>query len=386
MNKLIKLNSDILKIVLIFTSWKVILLLTLFLSINFIPLAFTDRFLGGGPIVFKVSPYLFSWANFDGEHYLSLSLYGYKSLEQAFFPIFPLLISVFAKPFSQTVLTSIISHTIIGLIISNASFLIGLVYLFKLIKIDYQKKIAFLTILFLIFFPTSFFFGSLYNESLFFLLSVLTFLKARQGHWLQASLFGAAASATRAFGILLLPALLIEAFVIKENWRKFFWVFLIPFGLIFYMIYQYMSVGDAFAFYHLQTIIGAQHQQGFIFLPQVYFRYIKILLTFDGSNPFYQTIILEFASGILFFVLPLVGFFKKVRISYLFYALLGFLIPTIQGSFSSTPRYVIVLFPSFLVLALMTEKIKRLRYLLLLIFIILLIIETSLFLRGYWVA
>ena len=107
---------------------------------------------------------------------------------------------------------------------------------------------------------------------------------------------------------------------------------------------------------------------------------------FDKSNALYQTIILEFITGLLFLILPVLGFLKKVRFSYLFYSFLGFLVPTIQGSFSSTPRYVIVLFPSFLILAVITDKFRVIKYLLLIVFVILLIIETALFLRGYWVA
>ena len=222
MTKFFKLNNDNLKIILIFMSWRVLLIVIAILAINFIPLAFTDRFLGGGPIIFKISPHLFSWANFDGEHYLSLSLYGYKSLEQAFFPIYPLLISFFANPFSQTVLSAILSHTIVGLLISNVSFLLALFYLFKLIKIDYSKKIAIFTIFFIVYFPTSFFFGSLYNESLFLLMVVLTFLNARKGKWLQASIFGIIASATRTLGVLLLPALLIEVYQSKIKFSQYF--------------------------------------------------------------------------------------------------------------------------------------------------------------------
>ena len=367
-----------------FLIWRISLFIILYFAIKFLTLQ--SNYLGGGLQNYLQNPYLWSWGNFDGEHYLSLSLYGYKSLEQAFFPIFPMLISFIAYPFSQTVLSGIISHTIVGLLISNVSFLITLFYLSELIKIDFSKKIAILTILFIVCFPTSFFFGSLYNESLFLLLVVLTFLNGRKGKWFQACFFGIVASATRVFGVLLLPVLLIEAYQSKAKFSQYFWILFIPLGLIFYMMYQYITVGDALAFYHLQTIIGSQHQGGFISLPQVYFRYIKILLSLDRLNPLYQTIVLEFIIGIIFLILPLVGYFKKIRLSYIFYSLVGFLIPTIQGSFSSTTRYVIVLFPSFIILALITDKSKIIKYILLTMFTLLLIIETVLFLRGYWVA
>ena len=195
------------------------------------------------------------------------------------------------------------------------------------------------------------------------------------------------ASATRFFGVLLLPALFIEAWQQKTNFSKAGWILLIPAGLLSYMIYLYLTIGDPLAFYNLQTVVGEQHQRGVILLPQVYFRYIKMVSTVNMHTPIYQTIVLEFILGIMFLILPIYGYLKKIRLSYLAYALLGFLIPTIQGSFSSVPRYVIVLFPSFIALALLINSLpKLLKIVFFSILAFLLVIETALFLRGYWVA
>lgn len=387
MNKIINLRSDIFKILFLYIIWKLILTVVLAYGVNYIPLGNTDRFLGGGPINFRIAPELLSWANFDGEHYLAISMYGYKSLEQAFFPVYPGFISVLSKPFYSGSFLGLINSTIIGLLISNIAFFLSLVVLYKLIIIDFSKKIALITIILILIFPTSFYFGALYSESLFLLLSSLAFLSVRKKKWVLAAFFGAIASATRAFGFLLLPAFLIEVFYQKEKFKNWFWILLIPLGLISYMIYQYITVGDPIAFYKLQTIIGQQHQSGIILLPQVYFRYIKMLLSFDINNPLYQTILMEFIVGIIFFMLPIIGFFKKIRISYLIYALIVFLTPTIQGSFSSLPRYVIVIFPSFLIFALMFNRLNLIvKFFVVSLLIFILIIEALLFFRGYWVA
>src|SRR3990172_347434 len=98
MSKIINFDSPVFKILLIFLVWRIILILILLFAINFIPLGYADRFLGGGPLNYKISPHLFSWANFDGEHYLSIAIFGYKNLEQAFFPVYPALVSLFARP------------------------------------------------------------------------------------------------------------------------------------------------------------------------------------------------------------------------------------------------------------------------------------------------
>ncbi len=99
MNKL-NLSIEVKKLILLFISWRLSLLLIMVLAIKFIPLSQKDKYLGGGPFNFPLSPGLFSWANFDGEHYLSIAQNGYKILEQAFFPMYPMMMSVFARPFS----------------------------------------------------------------------------------------------------------------------------------------------------------------------------------------------------------------------------------------------------------------------------------------------
>ena len=97
MNRYINLNTPIFKILLSVLTWKLILVVISFLAIMLVPLAQKDKFLGGGFKNFELSPQLFSWANFDGEHYLSISIFGYKHLEQAFFPVYPMLVSFFSK-------------------------------------------------------------------------------------------------------------------------------------------------------------------------------------------------------------------------------------------------------------------------------------------------
>ncbi|MBI2196453.1 hypothetical protein HYU45_02455 [Candidatus Daviesbacteria bacterium] len=387
MNSHINLNSPVFKILLIFLTWRFLLILILLFAINFVPLGSTDRFLGGGPVNYSISPELFAWANFDGEHYLSIAIFGYKNLEQAFFPVYPALIAFFARPDSYNLLTSLVNSTILGLLISNVSFVLALIFLWELIKIDFSNKIAYWVIILLLIFPTSFYFGSVYNESVFLLLSVLSFYNARKGKWFAAGLLGAVASATRVFGIFLLPALLIEAWQQKAPYSRLMWIFLIPFGLGAYMWYLNTTVGDALAFYHFQGLVGEQHQPGITLLPQVYFRYIKMFATTSMQNPIFQTLILEFTIGLLFFFLPIYGYFKKIRLSYVLYAMVGFLVPAIQGSFSSSPRYVIILFPAFLAAALLVNSLPKIvKTLIILLSFSVFLIEAALFLRGYWVA
>ena len=379
-------KSDLFKITTLFIVWRAALFADLALALQKIPLGYKDRFLGGGYINYQENPWVYSWANFDGEHYLAIAIDGYKGLEQAFFPIYPLLMSFLSGPWYASTEFALFPTTLAGLVVSNVAFLLALFFLFKLLLFDYSKKFAFFVLIVLLTYPFSFYFGAVYGESLFLLLAVLSFYFARKNNWILASLFGIVSSATRIFGVLLAPAHLLDLWKEKKLKKYGLFAVAIPLGLIVYIFYQWQTVGDPLAFYRLQKLVGEQHQSGLTLLPQVYYRYVKMLLTVDMANPIYQTIVLEFITGIAFFLLPIYGYFKKMPLSYVFFALAGFLSPTIQGSFSSVPRYVIVFFPSFIVLALLISKFPRkARYAYLVVSLLLMFFEAALFLRGYWV-
>ncbi len=72
--------------------------------------------------------------------------------------------------------------------------------------------------------------------------------------------------------------------------------------------------------------------------------------------------------------------------SYLIFMVLAFIAPTLTGTFSSLPRYALVLFPSFILLSLWAEKYRWIKILYPLLAIPLLIFCLILFTRGYWVA
>lgn len=380
--KYLKLDPNYLAIICLFIIWKVVLLLVLIGAFEFIPL-YSKDLLGGGIDKYLASYYSLPWANFDGEHFISIAQFGYKQYQQAFFPLYPKMISLGLILFGENIKIGAIT----GLVISSISFLSALIFFYKLLKLDYTPGFSLGVIVLLLLYPASFYFNAVYTESLFLLLITASFYYFRTEKYFWAGIFGLLASATRVFGILLLLSFLIDAYVNKIPLKKTYWIFLIPLGLSIYMAYLYFTVGDPLAFYNLQLIVGEQHQRGIVLLPQVIFRYLKIVFNVNYISPLFTTILFELATGIVFMLLPIVGLFKKVRLSYLFFAFSGFLLPTIQGSFSSLPRYVLILFPSFIVLSLMVKNLPTIAKIILgLLCFFALVVETAFFLRGYWVA
>lgn len=313
-----------------------------------------------------------SWrANFDGIHYLSIADRGYGYLQQAFFPLYPNLIRLgtdFLRP-----------SVSVGILLSNLFFGLGLIIFNKLLLLDYDKKTVKWTVLALLVFPTSFYFGAVYTESLFLSLVLLSFYCARKEKWWLAGIFGGLASYTRLPGIFLFPALLLDSKI-----RKSLPLFLIPLGLFCYMFYLYETTGDPLLFVHVQKYFGQGRSDNLIMLYQVFWRYFRMLTTVSISNTIYPTLMLEFGVSILFLFVNIYALTRH-RLSYAIFASLAFIIPTLTGNLASMTRYVLVCFVGFIVIGDFIVKHKNLQKIYLSISVLLFVVFLSLFSRGYWV-
>ncbi|MCX6706188.1 MAG: hypothetical protein NTV24_03760 [Candidatus Woesebacteria bacterium] len=141
-------------------------------------------------------------------------------------------------------------------------------------------------------------------------------------------------------------------------------------------------------FLHSLPAFGEQRSSIPILLPQVIYRYVFKILPNLNYSYFAGTFttIMEFVVGIIFLVISVISFFK-LRLSYSLFLILGYLIPTLSGSFSSLPRYVLVLFPAFILFSVWLDKTSRLvRIVSYTILLVGLIISLSLFTRGFWLA
>ena len=110
-----------------------------------------------------------------------------------------------------------------------------------------------------------------------------------------------------------------------------------------------------------------------------------MLLT-TKADPLYFVVWLEFLTATGFLALLIWAYFQKIRISWLIFAVFTYLLPTLTGTFSSLPRYVLVIFPGFVGLSLLVEKYRWGKILYLIFAIILMVVAVIFFTRGYWVA
>lgn len=148
----------------------------------------------------------------DALWFLRIATGGYRVGDgsAAFFPLYPLAIRGVSFVLGGRPLAA-------ALLVSNLSFLGALFVLYSLTASEFSDAVARKTVLFICVFPTSFFFLAPYSESLFLLLSLTSFWAARKGKWWLAGTAGAGAALTRSAGILLVPALAVEA---VHQWRK----------------------------------------------------------------------------------------------------------------------------------------------------------------------
>ena len=326
---------------------------------------------------FGVSP----WGNFDGVHYVKIAESGYYQYAHAFFPVYPLLMRALHQILP-------VSYEYIGVGISLVSFLIGLMVLYALLR-KKSHKIAKYATVFLLAFPTSFFFRTVYTEGLFFLCVVLVmyFVSKKQFFWTGVVI--AIASAIRIIGICLALYALIE--YIQSKPKKIRVVdllgFLImPVGLFWYMSFLSVTQNDPFLFMHVQSAYGANRSgSALISPPQVVWRYLKMLVTayMQPTVMSYLVTVLEFVmTGVSYIVLWLGR--KRISLAALLYCLVVLTIPTLTGTFSSMPRYILAAVPFFIILGSIPSK--KARILLLLVSTILEIMATAVFLRGWFIA
>ncbi|MEM7331776.1 MAG: mannosyltransferase family protein [Chloroflexota bacterium] len=219
-----------------------------------------------------IDPFFNEIVSWDSEFYLSIALNGYDdpavrtvsrgnttySLNYAFFPLYPMLMRVFAVPLSLFNLSPIGTLTLAGLVITLLGTLLGMVALYDMTAQDFGEDTAFRAVFYLLIFPTSFFFAQIYTEGLFIGLAFTSLALMRRKQYLVAAIVAGFAVWTRAVGVALGLALLVSLIADEPEGYRFTlcpfptkaWLKGIGYAAIpalFYFIYS-ATLGDGFRF------------------------------------------------------------------------------------------------------------------------------------------
>lgn len=151
------------------------------------------------------------WQRFDVIHYQRIAAHGYMSPDLAAFPpLFPLAARLAAWPLGGDTLSG-------GWLVANVCTFALFVALYRLADSDFGNDVARRSVIYLAFFPTSFFLMAGYSEALFLCLAVASFAAARRGRFWLAGLAGAGCALTRLNGVFTCLPLAYEI------WRRHGW-------------------------------------------------------------------------------------------------------------------------------------------------------------------
>jgi hypothetical protein len=313
------------------------------------------------------------WSHWDGEHYVTLAMGGYlhppDNVSPAFFPLYPLLLRSFAELFGGPISKEALS--VWGPLISLLFLPFALYFIYHIALEGWGERVARGTVLILALFPTTFFLNAAYTESLFLALSAGSMWAMRvKKDLLVACVLAGFAAATRNVGIFLVVPLMYEWIkdVERSRWQGVY-LLLAPGGLFAYMVYLWVRFGDPLLFYSAQESWGRQATGPLDTASRAWGAAVEgagRLLDPDlWAHPSLGNAANQLAGAsnffnLAFFVFAMVVLLAGSRylpLSLTIYGLLLVAPATLFGTPGSplmgTPRYVLVAFPVFIVLALL---------------------------------
>lgn len=294
------------------------------------------------------------WRSADAYHYLCIARDGYiaegdldRVVQLVFLPGYPL--AVRAMHFVTG------DYILAGMSVSVLSFSGALCAVYRLVMLDHDGGTALRTVLFLCLLPGAFFFSSPMSESFFLLLSACCLYFARSRRWLTAGLFGALASFTRSLGLMLFVPLFMEAVTEllhsrRRAWRALAAPLLVPLGFAAYCWINYAVSGNPFQFMRYQSIHWHQNL-GLFFNTAAY--QVRYALTADKTallGLWLPNLAVIFASPVILFAGA-----KRMRASYTLWAIFYYAVAVGATWLLSAPRYLAVLLPVPMALALSCE-------------------------------
>jgi Mannosyltransferase (PIG-V) len=317
-------------------------------------------------------PLLAPLARWDAVWYLRVADGGYGESEAraAFFPLYPLLVRSLATPFGASRAALLLAAYAISL----AAFLAALALLWRLVALELGERMAQPALLLLAVFPAALYFGAPYAESVFLALSVGAFYAARTGRWAAAGGCAAAAAATRNSGVLLMLPLALICWGCRE--RRLgdgAWILVAPLGLAAFALYLGLAEGDPLRFAHAHEawyrelklpVVGAWDAlvAAWDGLRQVVSNQREtVYFSRAGGDPIrVGALNLMLFAWLAFGVAACVGVFRRLPPAYGAWVAVSLLLPLSEPvgpePLMSLPRFLAVLFPIFMWLALWCEE------------------------------
>ncbi len=305
--------------------------------------------------LFSSSPsgFLGMFNRWDAPHYLDIAQNWYVNSGDAanfivFFPLYPVLVRLITFNFDFGAVSA--------LVVANVCSFVAFFYLYKLAKLEFNSGVAVKAVLFMSLFPTAYFLCAPYTEGLFFALVISSFYYARVGRWEVAGFLSMFAALSRLAGLLLLPVLLVE-YMHQRNWKpakvdvRVVWTVLAAVGFLVYLGINLQVTGDALRFMEIERTHWFN-----TFDP---LKGLQAAINWATTRPYPENLTIGIAPlafavyGLLMFSLAV---WKRFRPSYLVYMFLTWGLAVSTSWWISVPRYIMAMFPMFILLGALTHK------------------------------
>jgi Gpi18-like mannosyltransferase len=392
----------------IWLSWRLVIFILPVFAAAFIPLAATaNKAVFNNPWDPWLNRLIWNWSQSDSEWYLRIAAQGYINDQTvAFYPLYPLLmrwtgfVLWLGQPGTE-------AYRLAGVLIASLAALVFCIYFIRLMLLDYSLELSRLGLLYFAAFPTAFYLFAVYTESLFLALSVTAFYAARQNRWLAAMALAALAVLTRQQGLLVVLALLFEyGQQIDWKWKKLnrqLLLFGFPaLALGGWLAWNWLTFGNPLA------PVAATQKYWERYLAWPWWSYLLewagLFYREPGSttwqpinqfeNPAGAMPLLNAATTTLFIILACIGYraMRRDRFRAAYFVLItGCLLqplisPVVGDPLESMPRYLLLSFPSFILLARLGQRWPLFNYTYLGLSLALLGLLVARFTLGYWVA
>ena len=283
------------------------------------------------------------WFRWDSTWFMQIAKESYFPVDgrMTFAPVYPFVVGVVGRIFGG-------HYLLAGLLVSSVSLLGACFLLDSEFQQFTDKDTADRAVRYLLHFSTAFFLFGAYTESLFILLLVLTWRAARKGEWLQTGIWGALAVLTRFLSIVIaLPlAYLWYQTKGKQKFHAAVSLSLIPIGFAGWNLFAKWRYGR-FVWEEIDTFWKSHTYWSAAGI----WNNLKVIFT---HKLLLAHLYMDVFAALLFILLTIIAF-RKLPIEYglLMLGLLSISMfkVTYQGLLESVSRYVLPIFPAYLILA-----------------------------------
>lgn len=351
-----------------FISTRLALLVTGYAVLTLFPAHPVESWMG---ISFPGNNWIDGWVRWDSFFFESIidphPRFVVSYLSNAnFFPLYSWISWAAALPFRQ--MFDLEHAFFIGaLIVSSASFALGLKAVDRFATAVAGRDVAIRTVWLIAVFPFSFFFTAVYADALYFCLCAWSLTLAMERRWNMACALAAMAIMTRIPGVALLPALGLE-YLRQNKWRVPSWPHAIRYaailalGPILIASYYQWRYGNPVEFFHARQV-GWNRATGIAGYVRDW-NYFFEMPIFNCSGV--ADCVREFAptrallGAIYLALIPIsiavvIAGAKTIGVSATTWALISILLALPNG-FDGVGRFTLVLFPFFISLAMLLRR------------------------------